>query len=106
MPTAKKKSNKKRAAAKAGDRRRAERNFNAALWSVPASVEWSGLCHQRLLDLIHAGEIEAVRVGPEQSHVRRDGTTRSRSCVKFLVVAKSLIAFIEGLGGGKLQRSA
>ena len=99
MPPAKKTPNNKPPAVK-------PRNFNAALWSVPASVEWSGFTHQRMLDLIHAREIEAVAVGPEQSHIRRDGSIRRRSCVKFLVVAKSLIAFVEGLSGGKLQRSA
>ena len=101
MPTLKKKP-----AVAPTDRRRAVKNFNAALWSVPMAVEWSGLCHERILELIHAGEIEAVAVGPETSYVR-DGSTRRRSCAKYLVVAAPLKKFVKTLAvRGKLLRSA
>ena len=71
------------------------------------AVQWSGLIHHRLLELIHAGEIKAIAMGPGWSHVRRDGRAGRRSCAKYLVVAKSLMAFVEKLGTrGKLLRSA
>jgi hypothetical protein len=103
MPSAK----KKKRAAKPQGRGRGPRNFNAALWSTPMCTEWSGLPRAQLMELIRAREIESVTVGPAVTHLWHNGTVRHRSCAKFLVVAKSLKAFVEGLGArGKLQRSA
>ena len=80
-----------------------EREFIAALWSVPMCCECSGLAHPYLLKLIHAGTVEAVAMGSARDDVRPSGVVH-RSCSKFLVVARSFREFVEGLGArGKLS---
>jgi hypothetical protein len=102
----KKQPNEKRAAAKR-KRKPTVRNFSARLWTVPMCASWSGLAHKFLLDRIHAGVLEAIAMGPERDHKRRDGSIRHRSCAKYLVVAAPFQKYVRGLSAqGRLLRSA
>ena len=81
----------------------ATRNFDAVLWTVPMGAAWSGLAPNYIRSQIRAGVIEAVAVGPGYDRAMPgSGVMSHRTCAKFLLIAESLKAFVEGLS--KLRR--
>jgi hypothetical protein len=90
---------KKRRARKRRGRGPAACNYDAALWTIPMGSRWSGLSPQYIRSEVRAGRIEGAAMGPEQDHSMPDGSTRRRCCAKFLIVAKSFKAFVDGLSG-------
>jgi hypothetical protein len=97
MPTARKRAKQKRAPLKPGQpgRRPSRRNFDAALWSVPMCVQWSGFSYPHVRKLIRTGVVSAIALGPEY-----EMNGHRRTCAKFLVPAQPFRAFVEGLGTG------
>jgi hypothetical protein len=80
----------------------AARDYDSQLWTVPMCARWAGLVPAYIRSQIRAGVIEAVAVGDGHDHALPNGAMCRRSCAKFLVVAKSFKAFVEGLS--KLHR--
>jgi hypothetical protein len=102
-------ASKKKTVVKPRGRGRAARNFDAALWSIPTAMQWSGLSRDHIVGFIEAGEIEAIAVGPEHERMMPDGKMGTRTCSKYLLVATKFKAFVKGLGArGRLlmRRSA
>jgi hypothetical protein len=90
--------------AKRKRQRHTVRNYAAALWTVPMCHTWSGLPHQKILDLIHDGQVKAIATGRERDEMGPHGKIRHRACNKYLVPAKEFRAFIARLGtSGRLM---
>lgn len=75
----------------------ATRNFDSVLWTVPMCAAWSGFAPDYIRSQIRAGVIEALLVGPGYDRPMPSGVMCRRSCAKFLVIAESFKAFVEGL---------